>query len=76
MVFDAAKGNGRFGGFQCQGSKESSSRGKRPVFLYRRTVRVKVEGKVIPASFRKIEGKGMLVGEKCGERGMVSRIGT
>ena len=36
--------------------KESSSRGKRRVLLCRRTVRVKVEGKLIPASFLKIEG--------------------
>ena len=64
MAFDAVEKNGRFGCIQCQGGKESSSRGKRRVFLCRRTVRVKVEGKVILASFLKIEGKGSLVGAK------------
>ena len=55
MVFDAAERNGRFGRIQCQRGKESSSRGKRKrcVFLCRRTVRVKVKGKVISASFFK-----------------------
>ena len=45
---------------------KSSSRGKRKrrVFRYRRTVGVKVGNKVIPASFLKIEGRGMLVGAK------------
>ena len=64
MAFDAAERNARFGSIQCQRSKESSSRGKRKrrVFLCRRTVRVKVGGKVIPASFLKIEGRGTLVG--------------
>ena len=57
-AFDAAKRNKRFGRIQCQRSEESSSRGKRRVFLCRRTVRVKVEGKAIPASFLKIEGRG------------------
>ena len=64
MAFDAAERNGRFGRIQCQRGKESSSRGKRKrrVFLCRGTVRVKVEGKAIPASFLKIEGRGTLVG--------------
>ena len=66
MIFIAAKRNGRFGCIQCQRSKESSSRGKRKrrVFLCRRTVKVKVKSKVIPASFLKIEGWGTLVGVK------------
>ena len=64
MVFDVAERNGRSGRIQCQRGKESSSRGKIRVFLCRRTVRVKVGGKVIPASFLKIEERGMLVGEK------------
>ena len=77
MAFDAAEKNGRFGRIQCQRGKESSSRGKRKrrVFLCRRTVRVKVEGKAIPASFLKIEGRGTLVGVKTGERGADTRIG-
>ena len=62
-AFDAAKRNGRFGRIQCQKSKESSSRGKRRVFLCR-TVRVKVKGRVILASFLKIEGWGTPVGAK------------
>ena len=66
MAFDSAERNGIFGRIQCQRGKESSSREKRKrrVFLCRRTVRVKVEGKVIPASFLKIEGRGTLVGAK------------
>ena len=49
--------------------------GKRRVFLCRRTVRVKVKGKVIPASFLKIEGRGRSLEQKNGERDTVSRIG-
>ena len=64
MAFDAAERNGRFGRIQGERGKESSSRGKRKrrIFLRRRTVRVKVGDKVIPASFLKIEGRGTLVG--------------
>ena len=66
MAFDAAERNAKFGRIQCQRSKECSSRGKgkKRVFLCRRTVRVKVKGKVIKASFLKIEARGTLVGEK------------
>ena len=66
MVFDAAERNGRFGCIQCQRSEESSSRRKRKrqVFFCRRTVRVEVRRKVIPASFLKIEGRGTLVRAK------------
>ena len=65
-AFVAAERNGRFGRIQCQRGKESSSRGKRKrrIFFRRRTVRVKVGGKVIPASFLKVEGRGTLVGAK------------
>ena len=64
LAFDAAKRNGRFGRIRCQRRKEHCSRGKRRVFLerergeylHRKTVRVKVKGKVIPTSFLKIEG--------------------
>ena len=62
MGFDAAEKNGRFG--HIQRGKESSCRKKRRVFLCSRTVRVKVGGKVIPASFLKVEGRGTLVGAK------------
>ena len=41
-------------GIQCQSSKENSSKGKRRVFLYRRTVRVEVKSNVIPTSFLKV----------------------
>ena len=44
MAFDAAKRNGRFDRIQCQRSKESSSRGKRPVVLCRMAVRVEIMG--------------------------------
>ena len=66
MAFDAAERNGRFGRIQCQRGEESSRREKRKrrVFLCRRTVRVKVEGKVIPASFLKIQRRGTIVGVK------------
>ena len=66
MAFDAAERNERFGRIHCQSGKESSSKGKRKrrVFLCRRTMRVKVGGKAIPASFLKIEGRGALVGAK------------
>ena len=37
---------------------------KRRVFLCRRTVRVEVRSKVIPASFMKIEGRRTFVGAK------------
>ena len=61
MTFDAAERNGRFGHIQYQRGKESSSREKRRrrVFLCRT-----VEGKVIPASFLKIEGRKTLGGAK------------
>ena len=64
MTFDAAERNGRFGRIQCPRSEKSSSRGKRKrlVFLCRRTVRVKVRSKVIPASFLKVEERGTLLG--------------
>ena len=44
--------------------EESSSRGKRKrrVFLCRRTVGVKVKGKLIPASFLNVKGRGMRIG--------------
>ena len=70
MAFDAAEGNGRFGHIQCQRGKESSSRGKRKrrVFLCRRTMRVKVGGKIIPASFLKLKEGGRSLGRKTGEK--------
>ena len=64
MAFDAAERNGKFGRIQCQRGKESSSRGKRRVFLDRRTAKVKVRSKVIPTSFLKIERGRTLVGTK------------
>ena len=56
--------NERFGRIQCQRGEKSSSTGmrKRRVFLCRKTVRVKVGDKVIPVSFLKVEGRGMLIG--------------
>ena len=67
MAFDAAERNGRFGRIPWQRGKESSSRGKRKrrVFLCRRTLRVKVEGKAIPESFLQIEAGG---GARWGDR--------
>ena len=74
MAFDVAERNGRFGRIQCQRSEESSSRGKRRVFLCRRTVRVKVRSKVISAIFLKIEGRGTLVGTKDGRKGQIEEL--
>ena len=74
MAFDAAERNEKFSPMQCQRNEEGSSRGKRRVFLCRRTVRVKAKNKVISASFQKIEG-GRLLGLKTRERGMVVKIG-
>ena len=53
-------------GIQYQRSKENSSKGKkkRRIFLCRRTVRVKVNSKVIPTSFLKIQGRETFVGAK------------
>ena len=72
-----AERNGRFGCIHCQRGKESSCRVKRKrrVFLCKRTVRVKVGGKVIPARFLKIEGRGCSLGRKTEERGIDRRIG-
>ena len=72
-----AKRNGRFGHIQCHRYKESSSKGKkkRRVFHCRRTVKVKVGGKAIQASFLKIKGRGTLEGRETGERGIDKRIG-
>ena len=78
MAFDAGKKNGRFGRIQCQKSEESSSRGKRKiqVFLCRRTVGVKVRGKVILTGFFEIERRRTLVRAKDrGERETDSIIG-
>ena len=58
------KGMRDFGRVHCQRSEESSSRRKKQVFLFRRTVGVKVEGKAISASFLKIEGRETFVGAK------------
>ena len=66
MAFDAAKRSGRFGHIQCQRCKQSSDieKRKRRVFLCWRTVRVKVQGKVIRMSFLKIKRRGTFVGAK------------
>ena len=44
-------------------------RGKRQAFLCRRTVRVKVKGKVIPASFLKIEERYVRRGKRLEKEG-------
>ena len=73
-AFDAAERNGRFGRIQCQKGKESSSRGKSRVFFCRWTVKVKVGGKAIPASFLKIEGRGTLVGAIGRREGRIEKL--
>ena len=66
LAFYVSERNERFCRVQCERSKERSSTGKRkrPVFLCRRTVGVKVKSKVIPMSFLKIEGREPFVGAK------------
>ena len=54
---------------------EEREKKKRRVFHCRRKVRVKLEGKVIPTSFLKIEGRGCSLERKTGERGTAGRIG-
>ena len=71
-AFNAFEMNGKFGRIQCQKSKESSSRGKRQVFLCRRTVRVKVNCKVIPTSTLKIEGRQLYVGGRPEKEGQLA----
>ena len=63
--------------FSAREVKSSSrEKRKRQVFLCRRTVRVNVGGKPIPARFLKIEGRGTLIGAKDQkERGIDRRIG-
>ena len=39
----------------------ANEKGKRRVFLCKKTVRVKAKSKVVPMSFLKIEGRGMVV---------------
>ena len=77
LAFDVLARTRRFGRIQCQRSKESNSRGKgkRRVFLCRRTVGVKVKSKVIPTRFLKIKEVGRLLGRKTGEKRTISRIG-
>ena len=65
----------KFGCIQCQRSEESSTRGKRRVFLCRTTVRVEVKDKISPTSSLKIEGRGTFVGAIERKRGTVNRIG-
>ena len=76
LSFDAAERKGKLATFSDR-KIEISSRGKRKrrVFLCRRTVRVKVKGKVIPMSFLKIEERGTFVGQSSGEIVTVSGIG-
>ena len=76
IVFDAVKKNGEFGRIQCQSGKESSSRGKRKrlIFIHSGTVEVKVQGKIIPVSFLKIEGRERLIGQKLEKEGQLEEM--
>ena len=53
-----------FSAREVKKAAEEERERERRVFLCRRTVRVKVKGKVIPASFLKIEGRGTLAEAK------------
>ena len=44
--------------------RAAEEEGKRRVFLCRGTMTVKVKGEAIPASFLKIEGRGLSFGRK------------
>ena len=67
MAFHAANRNGMedLAVFSVTEVKRAAAEEKkRRIFLCRRTVRVKVQGKVIPTSFLKIEARGTFVGVK------------
>ena len=70
------KGMETLAALSVRGSKESSSRGKRRVFLHRRTVRVKVRSKVIRANFSKLKEKEPLLGRKTREKWLVELLGN
>ena len=76
MAFNTVESNGRLGCTQCWRSKESRNRGKskRGVYLFRRTVRVKVQSKAIKASFLKIEGKWAFVGRRPEKEGWLVEL--
>ena len=76
MGFDAAERNGRFGDVQCQRDKKSCSSGKRKrrVFLCIRTAGVKVGGKVIPASFRKLKEENARWGKRLGRERQIEEL--
>ena len=58
------KGMEELAAFSVREGKRAAAEKKKRIFLCRRTVRVKVKGKVIPASFLKIEGRRTFVGVK------------
>ena len=68
------KGMEDLAAFSAKEVKRAAAEEKERVFLCRRTMRVKVRGKAIPASFLKIEG-GCSLEQKTGERGTDRRIG-
>ena len=45
-------------------AEERDEQQRKETSLCRGTVRIEVEGKIIPASFLKVEGRGTLVGAK------------
>ena len=71
MAFDAAERNGRCGRIHCQRGKESSSSSEK---RKRRTVGVEIKGKVIQASFLKIEGRGTFVGTIDRREGRIEKL--
>ena len=58
------KGMEDLAAFSAREIMRAAAEERERVFLCRETVRVNVGGKAIPASFLKIEGKGVLVGAK------------
>ena len=66
MALDATKGMEDLATFNVREVKRAAAEEREGmgVFLCRRTVRIKVKSKVIPASFLKIKGWGTSVGAK------------
>ena len=65
MAFDAAERNRRFGRIQCKRGREQQQKKETSIPLQKNSE--SQIGKVIPASFLKIEG-GRSLGQKTGER--------
>ena len=75
LACSAVKRNGKFGRIHYQRSEDNRCRGRREVFFCKKTVRVKVKGKVVSTGFLKIAGWGLFVVMEEQRKGAVSGIG-